>query len=668
MPGYLYRRPSGVYVVRICVPQRLRQRIGRREIHVSTKCREAAQAKALAFGILTAWQQWLLELSKMDVVKVSEGSPLLAGDGFIRIEDVEKQFGFDRQALLNELLNSKAEVFCRADGWHCIKIQNVSDIERDFDGSFLLSPAQESSDLVRVEDVLMLACRVPCLQAFAGGRVHEETVFWQNRSKKSAYFFRSLGHVALTYADCLVEKQAVELIRTRLAAAVTPQMLDRAKAEIASRVVSLSDANASKSSGVTVTRSLKTSKLLEQYLAIQGREWKPERVDRMTRTCQRFVELMGDPEVAQIDRDMVRAYEALLYQLPRDIRRAKQAVGSDSARALIALTAENGAETMIKKTVNDYIGKLAEMFNWAVVEGKMTSNPAKGFSKRGKGEKRDQDQRDQFSDDDLKKIFEVSWFQVGKGAPNKHGRYSSYQPSYYWLPLMALFTGARLNELSQLYLNDIAEDGDGGWFFDFNLDQPDKVDPDISRPIAAGGDKSLKNPNAFRVIPMHHRLVELGLPEYVSALRAAGHHRLFPELRFDERKGYGKAAGHWFNERFLGNQLKMPRDGRKTFHSFRHTFASALASADVVERKIAQITGHVRGATEAGNRYVKDVEARKLIQYVEKVDFNLPPIGHFDVVAGLAAVKDALKRKERTARYSDVSSKLDHADGGGEAT
>jgi len=105
MPGYLYRRPSGVYVVRICVPQRFRQRIGRREIHISTKCRDAFEAKASAFGILTAWQQWGQELTKMDVVKIAEGSPLLAGDGYIRIEDVEKQFGFNRQALLNELLN-----------------------------------------------------------------------------------------------------------------------------------------------------------------------------------------------------------------------------------------------------------------------------------------------------------------------------------------------------------------------------------------------------------------------------------------------------------------------------------------------------------------------------------------------------------------------------------
>lgn len=123
MPGYLYRRKSGVYVVRICVPLRLRQRIGRREIHVSTKSREASEAKALAFAILAAWQQWVVELKKMDVIKIAEGSPLLSGDGYIRIEDVEVQFGFGRQALINELLDSKTQIFCRADGWRCIKIE-----------------------------------------------------------------------------------------------------------------------------------------------------------------------------------------------------------------------------------------------------------------------------------------------------------------------------------------------------------------------------------------------------------------------------------------------------------------------------------------------------------------------------------------------------------------
>ena len=42
----------------------------------------------------------------------------------------------------------------------------------------------------------------------------------------------------------------------------------------------------------------------------------------------------------------------------------------------------------------------------------------------------------------------------------------------YWIPLIALFTGCRLNEICQLYLNDIRCDN-GQYYFDINDDAED---------------------------------------------------------------------------------------------------------------------------------------------------------------------------------------------------
>ena len=93
--GYLYRRSSGIYVVRICVPKRLQAVIGRGEIHVSTGVRDPATAKAAAFRLLSQWQQRVLELDGMDVLKVVEGSPLLVGDGVIRLADRSSIYNSD---------------------------------------------------------------------------------------------------------------------------------------------------------------------------------------------------------------------------------------------------------------------------------------------------------------------------------------------------------------------------------------------------------------------------------------------------------------------------------------------------------------------------------------------------------------------------------------------
>lgn len=164
-------------------------------------------------------------------------------------------------------------------------------------------------------------------------------------------------------------------------------------------------------------------------------------------------------------------------------------------------------------------------------------------------------QRDALSNDDLQKVFSAFWFANGTGQKTAAGRFYAYRPHYYWLPLLALYAGGRLNELSQLYLRDIVDIDDGIAFIDFNLLGDDKLDIDESDPSPAG-DKSLKTIAAQRQIPVHHRLIELGFLDYVRALRLAGHNRLFPELKFDRNKGYGKAAGSWFNERFLGTELQ----------------------------------------------------------------------------------------------------------------
>ncbi len=46
-----------MYVVRLVVPQRLREAVGRREIHATTGSRTLAVAKVIASGLLTHWRR-----------------------------------------------------------------------------------------------------------------------------------------------------------------------------------------------------------------------------------------------------------------------------------------------------------------------------------------------------------------------------------------------------------------------------------------------------------------------------------------------------------------------------------------------------------------------------------------------------------------------------------
>ncbi len=76
----------------------------------------------------------------------------------------------------------------------------------------------------------------------------------------------------------------------------------------------------------------------------------------------------------------------------------------------------------------------------------------------------------------------------------------------------------------------------------------------------------MKAVHAIRQVPLHPRLIELGLLEYVNALKAAGYDRLFPELKHNKIKGY-RAAPKSFNENYFGKVLGFPHDDKK--HSTR---------------------------------------------------------------------------------------------------
>lgn len=94
---------------------------------------------------------------------------------------------------------------------------------------------------------------------------------------------------------------------------------------------------------------------------------------------------------------------------------------------------------------------------------------------------------------------------------------------------LALFTGARQGELTQLYVSDIA-DIEGVPCFNI-------------RDAEAG--QRLKNANARRLVPIHSVLIDLGFLRYVEQLRVAGVERIFQELSL-RRDGYGHAASNWF--------------------------------------------------------------------------------------------------------------------------
>ncbi len=637
MPGVscLYRRPSGIYAVRIVVPARLRSSVGRGEIHVSTGLRDWSAAKLAALKIQFQWREKLMAL---DVEKLATASPLLHGEGLISICEAAKAIGLSDGSLLAELRNERAELFIQAQHWEGWFVSDLENIERDFDGTFILNDVEQHGIRQVLSGVVRAFNPAVSIAALMTEGAATESAF--RVAGKGGFWL--LQDVTIPVSGWMAGKNAIERVRSRLASAIPPELKKPASspAKPVSEGVVVMDA-------ITAKHGHKRfSELFSLYR--NHRKWGEDQNRRMATEAGLFVELMDDPPLSAIEVETIHEYARSLSRLPNDIYQSRRRFKVSSLAELMKVAEREGLNRKTETTVRGHVGRIAEILNYAVSKGMMHANPASGFQREwGVTKKaRPQDERELFTPAELDTIFSQPWFAEGAGKFSEQKDWTDWRPFYFWLPLLALTSGGRLNELAQLYLDDIrqSEKDSAVWYLDFNLNQPDKLDADDRDEWES--DKSLKTVNAVRVVPLHEVVIRAGLPEYVETLRKAGYVRLFPELKRDDVKGYGKPAGSWFNERFLGRQLGIERNGKKTFHSLRHNFITAVERLDLPERVMAQLAGHERGRTQSGTRYAKDREAVELKPIIDRLSFAcLAGVGRFDMEAGIRAIKVAERRK-----------------------
>jgi integrase len=159
----------------------------------------------------------------------------------------------------------------------------------------------------------------------------------------------------------------------------------------------------------------------------------------------------------------------------------------------------------------------------------------------------------------------------------------------YWIPILGIYTGARIGELCQLQTSDI-ETRDGVALISIT-DQ--------------GEGQSVKTTAGRRSVPVHPELIRLGFLEYADAIRKAGTVRLFPALRLNPTKPSNYFSAWFSKQRPVEGGTKLP-----DFHSFRHTVRSKLASVDIAEPMIDTLIGHevnimVNALAGSGGRFVR---------------------------------------------------------------
>jgi integrase len=339
-------------------------------------------------------------------------------------------------------------------------------------------------------------------------------------------------------------------------------------------------------------------------VALEG--WKRDRI-RSPRTLteyehaiKRFVELHGDMPVAQIRKSHARQFQEALQNVPIKSLRSGKLVNASLPELAQWGREHPDAQKIRGSTLNKLIGGVQSVCRWARNKGLVPDDWADPFADMRVGE--DESDRAPFDTKELQAIFGTPVFTDGVRPAGGQG------DAAFWLPLLALFTGARRGELTSLRASDVGEDELVG-----------AVCIHITADAKAG--KRLKTRRSARAVPVHSQLIEIGFLDYVAAQAKArgGKAWLFPQVAPGTT---GAAAfSKWFG-RYIGEHGVT--DTAKVFHSFRHNFTDALRVTGVGEDVSRALVGHTQGGVH-GRYGAKDMAARfrhRLAEAVASVTYN----------------------------------------------
>ncbi|MEQ6437488.1 DUF6538 domain-containing protein [Comamonas sp. w2-DMI] len=204
--------------------------------------------------------------------------------------------------------------------------------------------------------------------------------------------------------------------------------------------------------------------------------------------------------------------------------------------------------------------------------------------------------RRSWKEEELQRLFGQPLFQTYDTPKGSKGG----SDAAYWIPLLGLYTGARIGELAQLRTTDITDE-DGTPVLRITDEDGKRLKTDASR----------------RSIPIHPELIRLGLLEYAEAVRKAGHESLWPILGMHpERPGLN--ISNWFGQyrRGIGLTEKYP-----DFHSFRHLVRTRMSKGKIPEKVQDAITGHeTQGST--GTRVYQGIDLEDRLEAIQSLSYS----------------------------------------------
>lgn len=308
----------------------------------------------------------------------------------------------------------------------------------------------------------------------------------------------------------------------------------------------------------------------------------------------------GKAHVSLLTRKNVREWKNKLFDWPVKAMEAKVFRG---VRFLDVIEKNKviGKPAIQHKTVNRYLAALGGFSDYLVANDYISENVMVGqYLELDRTKKT----VFPFSDDQVKAIFASPLFHKcgGDKAEHEAGKIE-IRDWRYWLPWIALYSGARLGEMAQMMTADVRE-LHGIWIFHITRE---------------GGDKTTKTEGSQRVVPVHSRLIELGFLKYHARMVALGKERLFPEIKPDAR-GFVSGEPSGFYGDYL-TAIGVKTDKSRNFHSFRHTATDAWRRAGYLDEQFNMLLGHTKASTTGRYGIMPEGTLKQRVAMIEAISY-----------------------------------------------
>ncbi len=328
------------------------------------------------------------------------------------------------------------------------------------------------------------------------------------------------------------------------------------------------------------------------------KEWKKHTSARTTTVKEwelflnRFTGVYGDLYIEQIERKHAREYREYLQKVPARPSDKYKNIPINQLAELADKGSFDDKKKFAPESINKQFDALASIVQIAIEELDVrTNNPFSSMQLKSNGPK----YRKRYTEEDLNRII--------KSINFVRTRPEFRTSPMFWIPLIAMFTGARLEEIGQLDVSDIQKYKDI-YYISFN-------EYDETKSIKTG---------KIKEIPIHQELIKIGFLYYYKKMKAENNKKLFPTLKFNGVNYTAKFSKDF--SKYMRKHIIQQDDRRKPIHAIRHSFKFACINSDVPKEFVDKFLGHASRDVGDIHYYEGYNNIEKLNQHIQKVQYD----------------------------------------------